>query len=196
MAETQDGERPEAQGGEPQGTGETTGSEGETFDAARAMELIRKLRAENKDLAKGQKRLKELEDAESQRGQAELSEAEKAKKIATDATAAAQAAQAALTEATVRYEFMLAALRPGSGIEPTAAEAAWKLLERTSIELDEKGQPQDIAKALKELVRQYPFLAAKAATTAPNINAGEAGRANGQTDAAKAEELKRRFRLG
>jgi hypothetical protein len=187
----QDGERPE----ETQGAGETPETEGEEFDATRAMELIRKLRAENKNLGKSSKRVKELEDAEAQRAQGELSESEKAKKIAADAQQVAQAAQAALAEATLRYEFMLAALRPGSGVEPAAAEAAWKLVDRESIEIDEQGQPKEIGKALKELVRQYPFLAAKAAEKAPNINAGETGKANGTPDAARMDELKRRFRL-
>ena len=184
---------------EQKSVGETPAGDGggsdEKFDEARAMELIRKLRSENKELSKGGKRLKELEDAEAKRAQGELSEAEKAKKSATEAQAVAEAATKALTEATVRYEFQLAVLRPGSGVDPSAAEAAWKLVDREAIELDEKGQPKELGKVLKELVRMYPFLAAKAATPAPNINAGESGRQDGKTDQAKQDELKRRFRL-
>ena len=192
--EPKTGETPE----EPKQTGETPGGEGgeEKFDEGRAMELIRKLRAENKELTKGAKRAKELEDAEAQRATADLSEVEKHKQAATKAQADAETATRALQEATVRFEFMLAALRPGSGVDPQAAEAAWKLVEREQIEVDEKGQPKDVGKVLKELVRQYPFLAAKVESKAPNINADQAGKgAGGQTDAAKAEELKRRFRL-
>ena len=189
----QDGERPEE---ELKGAGETPGDGGEEFDAARAMELIRKLRTENKDLSKSSKRLKELEELEAQRAQGELGEAEKAKKLATEAQQVAQAAQAALAEATLRYEFMLAALRPGSGIEPTAAEAAWKLVDRESIEVDDKGQPTEIGKALTELVRQYPFLAARAADKAPDINAGSRGTTDKAADAtARIDELRRRFRM-
>ncbi len=188
---TIDGERPE----EPKGSGETPETVGEEFDATRAMELIRKLRAENKDLGKSSKRLKELEDAEAQRAAGELSEAEKAKKVAAEAQQVAQAAQAALAEATLRYEFMLAALRPGSGIEPTAAEAAWKLVDRESIAVDDKGQPTEIGKALKELVRQYPFLAARAAEKVPDINAGSRGTGEKEDPGARAEELRRRFRM-
>lgn len=190
--QVKDGETPE----ETKSAVETPGDEGEEFNAARAMELIRKLRAENKDLSRGSKRLKELEETEAQRAAGELGEAEKAKKLATEAQQVAQAAQAALAEATLRYEFMLAALRPGSGVEPTAAEAAWKLVDRESIEVDDKGQPQEIGKALKELVRQYPFLAARAADKAPDINAGSRGTADKAADASvRVDELRRRFRL-
>lgn len=181
---------------EPKTTGEMPAGDGdEKFDEARAMDLIRKLRTENKELGKSAKRAKELEDLEAQRAQGELSEVEKWKQTATKAEAAAQIAAEALRETMIRSEFMLAALRPGSGVDPSAAEAAWKLADRESIEIDEKGQPKDIGKVMKELVRQYPFLAAKTENKAPNINAGEAGRGDEKQDPAKADELRRRFRL-
>lgn len=177
--------------------GETPETGEEPFDKGRAMETIRKLRSELKDASKGARRLKELEDTDAQRAQKDLSEAEKAKGFATKAQQEAEMAKAALTEATIRYEFMLAALKPGSGVEPTAAEAAWKLVERESIEVDEQGRPKDVMKALRELVKQYPFLAAKTEKLAPNINAGETGlRRDGAADATRVEDLKRRFRLG
>ena len=51
---------------------------GDEFDKARAMALIEKLRAENKEAAKAKKRLEEFEQAEAKRKEAEMSEAEKA----------------------------------------------------------------------------------------------------------------------
>lgn len=54
--------------------------DGQPFDADRAKALIEKLRGENKELTKAEKRLKELEAAEAKRQEAELSEAQKLQK--------------------------------------------------------------------------------------------------------------------
>lgn len=54
--------------------------DGKPFDAAKAKELIEKLRNENKDLKPKAKRADELEAAEQKRKDAELSELEKANK--------------------------------------------------------------------------------------------------------------------
>lgn len=183
--------------GNSQPAGETPDTGEEGFDKERAMETIRRLRVELKEAGKGARRLKELDDAQAQRAQGELSEAEKAKGLATQAQQEAERAKAALADATIRYEFVLAALKPGSGVDPTAAEAAWRLVERSSIEIDDQGQPKDLTKVLRDLVRQYPFLAAKAERQAPNINAGEGkAKTDGAADGARIDDLKRRFRLG
>lgn len=175
--------------------GETPAA-GDGFDKERAMETIRKLRSELKQAEKQGRRLRELEEAETAKQQAELSEVEKLKATTAQATQAAEMAMAKLREETLRFEFMLAAMRPGSGIDPAAADAAWKLIDREEIAVDEDGKPKEIGKALKELTRQYPFLAAAKAGQAPDINAGAGGRQNGQQEAAaRMDELKRRFRL-
>ena len=56
----------------------------ETFDEARAMALIEKLRGENRELSKAQKRLTDLEAAESKRKEAEMTELQKAQAKLTE----------------------------------------------------------------------------------------------------------------
>jgi hypothetical protein len=52
----------------------------EEFDKTRAMALIEKLRGENRELAKAQKRLTDLEAAEKKRSEAEMTELQKTQK--------------------------------------------------------------------------------------------------------------------
>lgn len=70
--------------------------EKEKFDEARAMELIHKLREENKALSKDAKRAKELEDAEAKRKEAEMSELEKAQKKTAELEAELKASKLAI----------------------------------------------------------------------------------------------------
>lgn len=63
----------------------------EAFDRARAMELIDKLRRENRDLEKARKRLDALEKAEQERKQSEMSELEKAQQRLAQVEAEANA---------------------------------------------------------------------------------------------------------
>ena len=63
---------------------ETPEVKGDEFDKARAMALIEKLRAENKEAAKAKKRLEEFEQAEAKRKEAEMTETEKATKRAQE----------------------------------------------------------------------------------------------------------------
>lgn len=65
-------------------TVEAPEKQGDEFDKARAMALIEKLRAENKEAAKAKKRLEEYERAEAARKEAEMTEAEKATKRAAE----------------------------------------------------------------------------------------------------------------
>jgi len=63
---------------------ETPEVKGDEFDKARAMALIEKLRAENKEAAKAKKRLEEFEQADAKRKEAEMTESEKATKRAQE----------------------------------------------------------------------------------------------------------------
>ena len=63
---------------------ETPEVKGDEFDKARAMALIEKLRAENKEAAKAKKRLEEFAQADAKRKEAEMTESEKATKRAQE----------------------------------------------------------------------------------------------------------------
>lgn len=67
--------------------------EKEEFDQSRAMALIEKLRAENKELAKRSKQVDELEAEKRKREEAELTELEKLKKTLAEAEAKAKQAE-------------------------------------------------------------------------------------------------------
>ena len=65
-------------------TVETPEVKGDEFDKARAMALIEKLRAENKEAAKAKKRLDELEAEKKSKDEAEMTELQKTQKRLAD----------------------------------------------------------------------------------------------------------------
>lgn len=182
---------------EQAGTGGMPGNGNGKLDPASELEQLRAaLRKANKEAADHRRRAEAYDAEKAASAEAELSELQKAQQKLADLERGKAALELERQELTAKYEFSLAVLRPGSGVEPTAAEAAWKLVDRSELEFGEDGRPTNVPKVLKELVRQYPFLAAAPKPPAPNINAGETGKGKDQVDAGKVEELKRRFRLG
>jgi hypothetical protein len=182
---------------EQAGTGGMPGNGNGKLDPEVELEQLRvALRKANKDATDNRKRAEAYDAEKAVKAEAELSELQKAQQKLADLERGKAALELERQELTAKYEFSLAVLRPGSGVEPTAAEAAWKLVDRSELEFSEDGRPTNIVKVLKDLVRQYPFLAAVQKQQAPNINAGEAGKGKDEADAGKVEELKRRFRLG
>jgi hypothetical protein len=161
---------PTQQGGEmppnsPPAAGSTppapeTGPDGKPFDAARAMSTIEALRNEVKALkATGKERddlaarLKEIEDkdkSEAERAAGKAAEAEK-KLIETQATLRSMAIRVAVAESAT-----------AAGIAPENVKAAIRLLDASAIEFDEDGTPKNVDAALKQLVKDFPILAAQA----------------------------------
>jgi hypothetical protein len=166
------------------------------------LEKARKaLKEANNESAGRRKRLEELEQGEAKRKELEMSEAQKTAKAAADLQAKvaelerqAQVREREQQERVIRYEVMLKA----SGLGVIDPDAAVKLMDWSALEFDEGGQPKNLEKVLRDLVKAKPYLVKPPAQGAsgPNINAGESGRSSGQPDAGKVEELKRRFRLG
>lgn len=147
------GQVPEASGQEPQDVqvpqgGETPGQEPERFDA----EYIRKLRAE---AAEYRKKLRELEAVVKQNQEAKLSEAERLQKRLAELEHEREEWARERQERTLRYETMLTAQKLGI-VDP---DAAWRLLDLKQIEFDEDGQPQNVEKVLRDLIRARPYLA-------------------------------------
>jgi len=71
------------------------------------------------------------------------------------------------------------------------AEAAVKLLDRTMLEVDEEGNPKNVEAALRELIKERPYLAPKAPASVPppgGTNAAS-GTAPGPAPRLSAEEL-------
>ena len=120
----------------------------EKFDA----KYVRELRAE---AAEYRKKLRELEGKVKSEEDAKLTEQEKLQKKLVDLEKRNADAQNAMQAKTLRYEVMLAASKLGI-VDP---DAAYRLLDTSSLEFDDEGQPKNVEKALKNLLTNKPYLA-------------------------------------
>lgn len=187
------GAQQQAQGGQPSGP---------TLEEMQAeLERTRKaLKEANSSDAQRRKRLEELETAEKKRQDESLNELQKAQKTAGDLQTKiaelerqAKDSEREQQERVIRYEVMLKA----TGLGVVDPEAAVKLMDWGSLEFAENGAPTNLEKVLKDLVKAKPYLVKQAtAQGAPNINAGAANAGNEADAKARAEDLKRRFRIG
>ena len=133
---------------EPTAGQEPAGPEpGERFDP----EYVRKLRAES---ASYRARLRELEAASKAAEDAKLSEQERLSKRVAELEASASEQSRLLQERVLRYEVQLQAARLNI-VDP---DAALKLLDLSTIEYDPEGNPQDVDRALKALLKEKPYL--------------------------------------
>lgn len=185
-------ETTQAVDGAVQAAADTDGKATDTTQAAGdgaetiSLDEARKLRREAQSL---RKRLAEFDAAEAKRKEQELSEVDKATKRAAELEAKLTAETKAHHERIVRYEVMLKA----SAMNAVDPDAVVRLLDMSSLEFDDDGQPTNVDKLLKELLKAKTYLLKPAETSAPNTNA-RAG--NDKLDAkAKEEELRRRFRI-
>jgi len=138
------------------------------FDAA----YVRKLRAE---AAENRKRLRELEAKVKADEDAKLTEQERLQKRIAELEKKDSEYQQTLQERTVRYEVMLTANKLGI-VDP---DAAFRLLDISSLEFDEDGKPNNIEKVLKKLVSDKPYLIGSGGGSASPTNPAQ-GRIGGQ----------------
>ena len=127
------------------------------FDA----EYVRKLRAE---AAENRRRLRELEGKIKTKEESELSESQKVAKRLAELEKANLASSQTLKEKVTKYEVMLAAQKVGI-VDP---DAAYRLLDLSSLEFDDSGTPVNVEKALKALITSKPYLAGGGQTSATN----------------------------
>lgn len=155
-----------------------------------SMDEARKLRRESQNL---RKRLAELEKLDADRKAAELSEAEKARQAAQASQQELAKLRAEHRAAVVRYEVMLLA----SNLHVVDPDAAVRLLDLEAIETAEDGALDRAAveTALKALLKQKPYLVKPEQQAAPEMNA-RSGLKKETDQAAREEELKRRYRIG
>jgi hypothetical protein len=128
-------------------------AEEERYDAA----YVRKLRAE---AAEYRRKLRELERELRRRDEEKLSETERMRMRLSELERELTQRELVLREHTLRYETMLRARELGI-IDP---DAAYRLLDLSEVEYDESGQPTNIEKLLRELVRKRPYLVGHAAS--------------------------------
>lgn len=158
-------ETPQAGGDQQQQAG--SGQEPEKFDAS----YVKQLRAE---AASYRKRLADLEAKAKQDEDAKLSEADQLKKKLAELEAAAAQSAKVRQEQTTRYEVMLAASKLGI-VDP---DAAYRLLDQSTLEYGEDGAPKNIEAALKAMVGGKPWLVGGTGSggSAANPNATKTGR--------------------
>ncbi len=135
--------------------GQDPEGEGEAFDAERAMSLIRKLRQEAKEATAQMKELEQLRAEKKAADEAKLSEQERQANRIKQLEAEVEHERTERQERTNRYEVQLHAAKLGI-VDP---EAAVKLLDWGQLEYDADGRPSDVDKALKQLVKDRPYLA-------------------------------------
>jgi len=119
--------------------------------------------------------LKRAQLTESERLKADAADARKA---AADAEAARQAAEQARQSALVEAEIIAQAA--GRFANPKAVS---KLIDRTAVKLDEKGQVVGVAEALETLAKAEPWTLAQAADTNTKAKAPAIGATNGKPGA-------------
>lgn len=127
----------------------------------------RKLSAE---AAAYRRRVRELEAKLKQYEEAQLSETERLQRKISDLERQQAEWDRQRQETVLRYETMLAAQRLGI-IDP---DAAWRLLDLSSVEYDDEGNPTNIEAVLRGLVQKRPWLAGQSAMPASNPATGTA----------------------
>ena len=138
----------------------------EAFDKDRAMATIAKLRGFEKEAAKAQKRLAELEAAEKARADAELSESDRLKKELAELKAQHKQAATELQRARLLDAARRAAEKATLVFHPGALEDAHALGVFDALEWNDKGEPLEIGKAVRELATARPYLLKPAAQSA------------------------------
>jgi hypothetical protein len=136
--------------------------------------MIADLRREN---ASHRTKLKAFEDEEAKRQQATLSEQQKLEKKLADLQSQHDNALRASQERLIQYEVRLQAASLGI-VDP---DAATKLVDWAAIDYDDAGNPTNLDKLLKDLLKAKPYLAGRAASTSGGAtNPGRTASGGGQ----------------
>jgi len=147
-------------------TPETTKAPASIDDAIKEIDNLKSaLRKARTDSTKHWSRAKELEEFKSKLDAEKLTESERWQKQATDLQSRYDSDTSALTERIVRYEVERQAAKLGI-IDP---DAAAQLIDWDALEYDEDG---------KDLLKNKPYLAGKAASTAGGATNPGRGSAN------------------
>lgn len=164
---------------EPQ-TGTEGGDGGEEVDVAT---LQRDLLHARDQAAQFRAELKALREAKRQEKEAEKTEAQRVVEMESEvARLRAELASARLESSVAAHAARLNIIDP---------EAAVKLLDRSLLELDEEGNPKNVEAALRELIKERPYLAPKAPVSVPTPGSSNAasGTAPGPVPRLTAEEI-------
>lgn len=153
-----------------------SGDDGDDFDKDRALATIRKLReaeregkATKKQLDDALARLKAIEDKDK-------SETERAAAQAQEATAKLTAAEQRAQDLAIR----LAVERAARKLDFIDEDDAYRLIDRSAVEMDASGDPQNVEGLLKDLAKAKPHLVkSENGSNGTTRSVPATGRANG-----------------
>lgn len=129
-------------------------------DTERDADYVRKLRAE---AAEYRRKLRELEAKLKADEEAKMSEQERLQKRVAELERQVIEYQEMLRRRTLEYEVKSQASKMGV-VDP---DAAWRLIDITTIEYDEDGRPKNLEKTLKALISARPWLLGNSAAPSP-----------------------------
>lgn len=141
----------------------------ETLDADALRKEVAQTR---KEAAEYRRKLREFELAQADAEAAKLSEAEKLKKQVADLSAKLTAAEQERQERTLRAAVEKAAAKLGI----VDADAAYLLLDKSALAVDEAGKVSGAEQAISALVQARPWLVQAAPTSAANPARGASSR--------------------
>lgn len=182
-----DAEAQGAAGSQPQGgASQAHGAEAQQPDAGSAESgtstvdvatIQRKLSELERDNAKYRQEAREREDAQRQADEAKLSEAERQQKRFTEMATENDALKRELRDVKTRYSVIAAAQRLGFA-DPGDA---FRLLDQSQLEFDEKGEPRHLDKLLGDLLRAKPYLGNGTTRSAGSAEGGTRGGGQAQS---------------
>lgn len=146
----------------------------------------------NSEAAERRKKLEAYEEAERKRKEAEMSEKEKLEAKLAEAQAQAEQATQAANERLLRASVTAEAAK----LDFADPADAWSMVDRDGLAIDDEGEAQGVAEAVKALVKAKPYLVKR--KESHDLN-GDNGRGRGQQQGDednKARELSLRQRFG
>lgn len=166
--------------GKPQ-DGSSEGDSGTQLTDVAALQ--RELNRARTDAAQFRAELKAIREAKKADAEAAKTEAQKITEMESE--------NALLKAALANARLEAAVAAQAARLNIIDAEAAVKLLDRSTLELDDEGNPKNVEAALRELIKERPYLAPKAPTNvAPSGGTNAAsGTAPGPAPRLTAEEL-------
>lgn len=144
-----------------------------TFNQEQVDRIVQERLARQKAQFQGYDEFKTKAEQFDEMQQQQMSELEKANKRAADLERELADATAARQESLLRASVVAEAAKRNV-VDPDAAMA---LIDRTSLEFDEQGQPVNIATAMDSLLEQRPYLVAAAGGARGNADLGARGAA-------------------
>lgn len=142
-----------------------------------------------KENAAAKAKLEKLEAAEKQKKDAELTETDKLRRELADNQKLLQEAQQQAKERAIRSAIALAAMKANFA-DP---DDAFRMMDVTALELDDKGEVKDMAEAIGKLATAKPYLVRQASVV--NVNAAQGLGTVPKDPKAHEQELRKRFRI-